>query len=309
MSPVSPNRRHGRFCFYKYMRADTARAVLSSCALRWSSPLLFNDLFDVPRRAVLPFTVDELQAAVHEEFLRVMKGKVQTRHPVLRYLSGILNNVSVGEHRAEVLEELRASIEEMAPTSTKALDMFREVWNEMVPTLRILCLSEVNDSLAMWAHYAEHHKGAVLRFDVADDLDSALLLAQPVIYSDNEPTLPGKEVWARMVVRHESFPSDYFKEYHYVKRTEWAPEREWRVISYAAKDETGLFRDHGFHPRELSAVYLGANMSPQDEAAIAAAVSGRFAHVSLYRAQVDQERRRLSFVNLSSRQSTYAMSP
>ena|ERR1700724_1380875 len=45
----SPNRTHQRQSFVKYMPADTAGIVLSSRALRWSSPTLFNDPFDVPR--------------------------------------------------------------------------------------------------------------------------------------------------------------------------------------------------------------------------------------------------------------------
>ena len=81
-------RRHDRFCFYKHVTAETAKVTISSRTLQWSSPLLFNDPFDVPRRAVLPFTVDELHAAMRDEFLAVMEGKVETRHPVLRLLSG-----------------------------------------------------------------------------------------------------------------------------------------------------------------------------------------------------------------------------
>lgn len=298
MSPLSPNRRHDRFCFYKYMTAQTANVVIASRRLRWSSPLLFNDPFDVPRRAELPFTVDELQAAMHEEFIGVMEGRIKTNHQVLRFLSGLLNNVTEPAGRELLLKEVRTSLQAMVPTSTKALDVFEEVWRTMVPDLRILCLSEVNDSAAMWAYYTEH-KGAVLRFDVMDDLDSSLLLAQPVTYSDTPPRLPGKEVLARSLVRDEPFPwQEYFREYYYVKSMEWQHEREWRVISYEPVSGNSLFRDEGFHPRELSAVFLGANISPDDEATIAAELAGPLAHVSLYRSRFDHQRRKIAFVGI-----------
>lgn len=301
MSPLSPNRRHGMYCFYKYVTADAAKAILSSCTLKWSSPQLFNDPFDVPRRAKLPFTVDELQEAMREELIAVLEGRVQTVHPVLRHLYGALRNVADAHQRELLLDEVRTSLRNMTPTSTKALEMFGDMWRQMVPTLRILCLSEVNDSPMMWAHYAENNKGAVLRFDVIDDLDTNLLLAHSVTYSPHDPTLPGKEVWARSLVRHEPMPwQEYFRDYYYVKRMEWQHEREWRVISYAPDGESALFHYDGFHPRELSAVYLGANTSPDDEAAIAARLSGRFAHVSLYRSRFDHDRRQLTFVNRSS---------
>lgn len=45
----SPNRRHDLPLLHKYATASTAKAILQSSTLRWSSPLLFNDPFDVPR--------------------------------------------------------------------------------------------------------------------------------------------------------------------------------------------------------------------------------------------------------------------
>lgn len=48
----SPNRMHERSTFYKYMSLNTAKIVLDSCSLRWSSPVLFNDPFDVPREVM-----------------------------------------------------------------------------------------------------------------------------------------------------------------------------------------------------------------------------------------------------------------
>ena len=141
----------------------------------------------------------------------------------------------------------------------------------------------------------------MLRLDVIDDLDSNLLLAPPGRYSDTNSALTGEEVWARALVRHEPFPwQEYFADYYYVKRMEWRREREWRVISYAPDGDTALFHQDGFHPRELSAVFLGANMSPEYEAGITARLSGSLRHVSLYRARFDHERRQLSFVNLGS---------
>ena len=43
----SSNSRHDRRFFYKYMSAETARIILANRRLRWSSPILFNDPFDI----------------------------------------------------------------------------------------------------------------------------------------------------------------------------------------------------------------------------------------------------------------------
>lgn len=45
-------RTHERHVFYKYMSANTAKIVLENCSLRWSSPTIFNDPFDVPREVM-----------------------------------------------------------------------------------------------------------------------------------------------------------------------------------------------------------------------------------------------------------------
>jgi hypothetical protein len=244
----------------------------------------------------LPFNTGELQAAIHGEILGVMEGKTQTNHPVLRFLTNALKLETDETRRCLILEELRKALEDMTPTTARSLDEFHRVWKEMVPTLRILCLSEVNDSAAMWAYYTENHQGVVLEFHAIDELDSSSLLAQPVIYTDNRPALPGKGVWARALVAHKDIPwTEYFREYHYVKTMEWRHEREWRVVTYAKPGADALFSEEGFHPQELSAAYLGASISPANEAAIVARLAGDLAHVAVFHARFDHERRQLSF--------------
>jgi hypothetical protein len=48
----------------------------------------------------------------------------------------------------------------------------------------VLCLSEVNNLTAMWAHYAEQATGVVLQIEAFDRLDSVFVLARPVRYED-----------------------------------------------------------------------------------------------------------------------------
>jgi hypothetical protein len=60
----SPNRTHDRQKFYKYVSAATAKEVLATRTLRWSSPMLFNDAFDVPRELSFGVTPDQIVAAL-----------------------------------------------------------------------------------------------------------------------------------------------------------------------------------------------------------------------------------------------------
>lgn len=62
MQPIT--RTHNRAYFYKYMPAETAALVLKAGKLRWSSPLLFNDPFDVPRSLAGDMTATDIARAV-----------------------------------------------------------------------------------------------------------------------------------------------------------------------------------------------------------------------------------------------------
>src|SRR5713226_7623242 len=70
---ASPNRRHDKKSFFKYANASTAKTILGQRTLRWSSPILFNDPFDIPRKADLSFTAEQVIEACLTEFLETLK--------------------------------------------------------------------------------------------------------------------------------------------------------------------------------------------------------------------------------------------
>jgi hypothetical protein len=78
--PPSP-----RQVFYKYMTARVAKIVLATRRLRWSSPLLFNDPFDVTQELRLNFDEHGLNAALIERVASLMEhGDMSgpVKHPV-----------------------------------------------------------------------------------------------------------------------------------------------------------------------------------------------------------------------------------
>lgn len=285
---LSPNRSHDRQSFFKYTTAGTAHQILASRSLRWSSPTLFNDPWDVPREADLGFTTAELQAAIHADLLGVLEGDRGTKHARLVQLAGFAKRMPSGPQRSAMFDEIRQSLEGMAPATTDAFAMLRQVWAEMVPQLRMLCVSEVRDSPQMWAYYAENHTGVVLEFEASDTLDSPLLLARPVIYSDRPPALPAVEVWARALVLDEPIDWEaWLHEYHYLKHLNWQHEREWRAMTYADPGDVTLFTDRLFHPEELSGVYLGARMPPSDADGLRNLAAERFPRTKVFRGKIE----------------------
>jgi len=156
-STTNPNRRHDRQLFYKYATAGTAKAVLSTRKLRWSSPLIFNDPFDVPRKLIFECGARELQEALAEELARLIESGAPAppaATPMLGVLLATLRNA--GPHVSAVIaEDLRVNALKNIPEPAVGFRAFQDYWDSAVPTFRILCMSETAVSTAMWAHYAD----------------------------------------------------------------------------------------------------------------------------------------------------------
>ena len=295
----SPNRRHDRRFFYKYVSATIAKTILETRKLRWSSPLCFNDPFDISPELWLNFDVPGILAAFANELtVLIDEGNFSTlpRDPILRAILSLLKRQSSPDVRRQIVEKLR---HESSATAAGQMQDFAELnqrWRDFLPTFRILCLSELNDVTSMWLHYADSYQGAVLEFECVDELDSPYLVARPVIYQDTPPAITSMQVWARrMLGRGETTYRELFKEYQYIKATAWSYEREWRIVSFARSGESGLFSDYSFNPRELTGIYLGAHCSMEDQAGILSLLTHGFEHVSAYRACVGGAKAKFTF--------------
>jgi Protein of unknown function (DUF2971) len=295
----SPNRCHDKRFFYKYVSAAVAKTILATRRLRWSSPLLFNDPFDIAQDFWLNFDEAELLAAIADELaVLIDEGdfSVVPRIPILKAMLSILNRQRNPDVCRQIVEKLR---HESSATTIGQMHAFAELkqrWRDFVPTFRILCLPELKDVTSMWLHYTDSYRGIVLEFESVDQLDSAFLVARPVIYQDTPPAIADKQVWARCILgRGEKTYQDLYTEYQYVKTTAWSYEREWRIVSLARSGESGLFADYPFHPRELSGIYFGTRCSKEDQTDILSLLTHGLDHVSAYRARAEGVEAKFTF--------------
>src|SRR5262245_8464513 len=67
IASMPARRTHDRESFFKYTTVSTAQIVLATRKLRWSSPILFNDFFDVPRELEVAFDRADFDRAMSEE--------------------------------------------------------------------------------------------------------------------------------------------------------------------------------------------------------------------------------------------------
>lgn len=258
--------------------------ILKNRTLRWSSPMRFNDPFDTTQELRLAFDPDVLNELLTEEWISLIKkgsaGSVS--HPILAMLGHKLDNSS-SEERDKFVNDLRGEPLPSTRGQIDAVEALREHWRNVVPGLRVLCLSESNDVTSMWLHYSDNYKGVVLEFEALDEIDSSFLVARQVTYQDAPPAIANARTWVRCLLgQSQNKLMKLMKEYQYTKTNDWAYEREWRIVTHARSDDTAQFADYDFHPRELTRVYFGPQCSDADKSAILAALSNGLEHVSCH---------------------------
>jgi hypothetical protein len=152
--------------FFKYVTCATATAVLSNKTLRWSSPILFNDPFDIQ----FDLHVEVNREAVKEKAVRLLWDTIHSDESApnenelgkgIASRKKTLRRVPFQEFYNKVTDKIDENLDSL---SSKLLPVFHEQLRNTFRMAKILCFSEIEDNILMWSHYAEQHKGLVLKF-------------------------------------------------------------------------------------------------------------------------------------------------
>lgn len=290
------NRLHNRQSFYKYMSANTARAVLTNCSLRWSSPVLFNDPFDVPRELSFGVQPDEVVRAAAQRIAQLIEEPPEETSQ-FRYKIGLIIDAAKRGISEELKAELLAGLKEVVAShhlTGESMEQLRDLWRSWIPDHRILCLAESPANAAMWYHYANKYSGVVLEFKCIDELDSAWLAARPVSYPLEKPIIYTAKGWAELLcLKQDLAIKTMLEAATYTKSPDWSYESEWRIASFKRPTDTGHFTDYKFDRQELGAVYFGPMISPEDRLSLRVA-SGAFPDAQLWDVVIGMSRE-LSF--------------
>jgi len=120
--------------------------------------------------------------------------------------------------------------------------------------LRIACFSECNDSILMWSHYADHHKGICIEYETRLlSLPDAIGFLHPVNYDPEHfdateyfCSHPENNPWMLFIAACHKSPV-------------WAYELEWRFIDICFRDRLSI---------KAKAIILGANIDPERRAEV-----------------------------------------
>jgi len=275
------------------MSADTAEIVLRNNTLRWSSPLLFNDPFDVPRElahGLKPRAIKKAIINYHLELYRNPPDDISNLDPKIQFLVNTIKTANSDQLINDIESDLRSSLSEDAPDSSN-LDVFRDHWRQQIQEMRILCLCESHEKTSMWYHYADKYRGAVIEFLCTEDVDTPWRIAEPIEYTDENHLVSTSEGWAKLLsMEQEKALKKLFDASVYTKSTDWSYEYEWRIASFKRPHDKGHYSDNPFNGRSIGNLYLGP-LIDEDLKEKLVQLSSRYPRMNIYEANIGISRK------------------
>jgi len=235
---------------YKYhsiagRRLEWLRQIVLESELYFASPLAFNDPFEARFDISMEGSVSDYRAFAEEARHR---GHLQ-----------LPANMGMTDYFLTALASDFASLALSFP------EHFRESAGR---DIGVPCLTEVNDDVLMWGHYADGHRGVCLDFTPAN-APQFFEDAYDITYSPHYPQLN----WFRMGDEERARAA------FLTKSSLWQYEREWRLVDLHSG--AGLRR---FPPDALTAIVLGCEMGPDAESRIRGWVRERSGSLAVRRA-------------------------
>lgn len=149
----------------------------------------------------------------------------------------------------------------------------------------ILCLSETNDDILMWSHYANSHKGIVIGIDPAILWQSMVSskyewLLEPVQYKKDYPK-----------VKFFKNQKDILEKWFFTKYEAWHYEKEWRAIL-----KSGLIQ---FPNTIIKSVYFGAKFDLGKKAFWIKQINESGINPQIYQARLNKSSYQIEFDSTS----------
>ena len=199
---------------YKYLQPVRVN-VLEQKMIRFTQPGDFNDPFEFRPYIQSAASDEAVRNHVEANFDKLVDAELAKYGAMLQ--PGLARALKENLNKADVLEFFRQLEPQVLSRLAPSIDA---VLNQHVG---IMCLSEVPDSILMWGHYTDDHRGFVVGFDSdhaffskrKSQQDEFGFLRQ-VNYQHERP---------RVVLSDTSSPV-WFN----TKSDQWAYEKEWRML-------------------------------------------------------------------------------
>ena len=217
---------------YKYRRFDVfCLRLLTQAEVSYSDPRTFNDPLDCDPTIEVDINRKDLERLCFT-FLRRTQPEDQAKNEInnYRYLS-----TEYGDFRTE--PDVEGYLKRMVADRIKA-ELAQELGSRGV-----LSLSECWDSVLMWSHYADNHRGICIEFDTTE-------LPHPNLKAVDyrAPRRVRASDLFEWKLRHSVDAERRVRDtYFFAKAGPWRYEREWREVEEKSGIREAGFRVTGIH--------------------------------------------------------------
>ncbi len=227
---------------YKYSAwvgtaGDQTRENVREAVFYLAKPESFNDPFDVS--PVFDTTVSE---------------KALRHHIVQLFMDK--EGISKTKAERKMVQALKDHPEFLTEAGREMYG--RQISSGMRGVVGVCCFTTELGNPAMWAHYADGHRGICLEYSVPDGVEIAErapaapdipMVLQQVSYSSERPA---SKLFDRGIEEGQPLFDSML-----VKSTDWAYEKEWRLVSL---DHVGKIQ---YDPICLTGIIMGFKMPPE----------------------------------------------
>ncbi len=189
-------------------------------------------------------------------------------------------------------------IDKWISENQRRMEESKQGWVQYAKWIRIFSMTERNDDLLMWAHYAECHKGVVFCFRIGESINNP----QRITYSENIPPMALSVLDFAEDMSGTQKPFDYdnfFFNNIFTKSKHWEYEQEWRCASFIndKKDlnsET-LIELKPISCHEILSIYLGCLMEENIKDEVVRLARQKIPQVKIYEAMKHESQFALTF--------------
>jgi len=262
----------------KYVTADGLINILETGKLKFSAARLFNDPFDL---TINPWDIDLKD--FREDLETEIKIAISDNADLPNHLGDLRNYANAPDTTKENLNnEIKKWCDQIIERQKINQEDLKAGAKANLEKIRVLSLTTEHNNLLMWAHYADSHKGAVLKFRGNDEFFKKVLNVE---YEKDLAT-------SGLISKHIRFGMDLTTnpaiDFLRTKSSYWRYEQEWRLMGDAVNPV--MKREfHLFPPHALKEIYLGCKIQEDKIEEVRSLINGNFKHVKIFKASKNQK--------------------
>ena len=234
----------------------------------------FNDPYDTLVRYDLEGVEKWVNTVMNTETLGQMKAWYAQGWDLPKEVKHILpkemtDTLKVALLSIEGIRDFEERIEETRKRMISLIETYFPILSETSKRYSTMaCFSESIESVLMWSHYADSHKGFALEYDFRPILDQPIKNVGlfPVVYSEERFDISDYIAWEflRTIGIPAKMPDISASIKNALWKSDiWAYEKEWRMIDLTPRDITDE-KASAIHYKPV-AIYYGRHMSGDDK--------------------------------------------